>query len=207
MADRAVIYTRVSTQEQAKGGTSLTAQRKACIEYCEREGYQIAEVFVEEGESAKTADRTQLKQLLKYCGQQRNIKAVIVHKLDRFARKVQDHQQLSALLATMGVRLRSVTEPIDDTSVGKLMEVMLSGFAQFDNDVRTERTIKGMKERLLDGRWTFPPPLGYKISRDAAGGKTIVPDELSGPLITQAFGEFATGLYKRLLLPPRVYLR
>ena len=197
MSDRAVIYTRVSTEDQAKNGTSLAAQRKACLEYCEREEYEVSRVFVEEGESAKTADRTQLKELLKYCREQRNIKVVIVYKLDRFARKVQDHQQISALLAGMGVRLRSVTEPIDDSSVGKLMEAVLSGFAQFDNDVRTERTVKGMKERLQEGRWTFPPPLGYRASRDAAGAKTIIPDEVLAPLIAQAFEEFATGLYKR----------
>ena len=167
MAERSVIYTRVSTEEQAKGGTSLSAQRKACLDYCEREGYEVARVFVEEGESAKTADRTQLKELLRYCREQRNIKVVVVHKIDRFARKVQDHQQISALLAGMGIRLRSVTEPIDNSSVGKLMEVMLSGFAQFDNDVRTERTVKGMQEQLQKGTWTFPPPLGYRASRDA----------------------------------------
>src|SRR5581483_2341210 len=102
-----------------------------------------------------------------------------------------------ALLAGMGIRLRSVTEPIDETSVGKLMEVMLSGFAQFDNDVRTERTVKGMKDRLQQGKWTFPPPLGYQASKDRSGAKTIIPDEQSAPLITQAFEEFATGLYKR----------
>lgn len=197
MADRAVIYTRVSTEEQAKGGTSLAVQKTACQDYCERQGYQVAKVFVEEGESAKTADRTQLKALLKYCREERNIKAVVVHKLDRFARQVDDHRQIRALLAGMGIRLRSVTEPIDDTSVGKLMEVMLSGFAQFDNDVRTERTVKGMKERLQEGTWTFPPPLGYRAGRDANGAKTIIPDEQCAKLLTQAFEEFATGLYKR----------
>jgi site-specific DNA recombinase len=197
MADKAVIYTRVSTEEQAKGGTSLAGQKAACLDYCERQGYEVAKVFVEEGESAKTADRTQLKAMLKYCREQRNIKAVVIHKLDRFARNAGDHSQMRNLLTGLGVQLRSVTEPIDESSVGKFMEVVLSGVAQLDNDIRTERSVKGMKQRLQDGRWTFPPPLGYRAGRDATGAKTIIPDEQSAPLITQAFEEFATGLYKR----------
>ena len=204
MAVRVVIYTRVSTEEQAKGGTSLAGQKAACLEYCNQLGYTVAKVFVEEGESAKTADRTQLKSLFKYCREERNIKAVIVHKLDRFARNVGDHSQMRALLTGMGVQLRSVTEPIDDSSTGRFIEVVLSGVAQFDNEIRTERSVKGMKQRLQDGRWTFPPPLGYRAGRDAAGAKTITPDEQSAPLIAQAFEEFATGLHTRAQVLRRV---
>jgi site-specific DNA recombinase len=197
MADKAVIYTRVSTEEQAKGGTSLAGQKAACLDYCERQGYQVAKIFVEEGESAKTADRTKLKEMLKYCREQSNIKAVVVHKLDRFARNAGDHSQMRTLLTGIGVQLRSVTEPIDESSVGKFMEVVLSGVAQLDNDIRTERSVKGMKQRLEGGTWTFPPPLGYRAGRDATGAKTIIPDEQAAPFVAQAFEEFATGLYKR----------
>jgi site-specific DNA recombinase len=197
VAERVVIYTRVSTEEQAKGGTSLAGQRTACLEYCEKQGYKVAKVFVEEGESAKTANRTELKALLTYCREQKDIKAVVVHKLDRFARNAGDHAQLKALLSSMGVQLRSVTEPIDDSSTGKFIELVLSGIAELDNNIRTERSVKGMRQRLQDGRWTFPPPLGYRAGRDATGAKTIIPDEHSAPLITQAFEEFATGLHTR----------
>ena len=197
MAERVVVYTRVSTEEQAKGGTSLAGQKAACLEYCERQGYKVARVFVEEGESAKTANRTQLKALLAYCRTKKNIKAVVVHKLDRFARNATDHTQMRALLSGIGVQLRSVTEPIDDSSTGKFMEHVLAAVAELDNNIRTERTVKGMQHRLKDGRWTFPPPLGYRTGRDATGAKTIVPDEQAAPLITQAFEDFATGLHTR----------
>src|SRR2546423_14160557 len=76
MAEKAVIYTRVSTEEQVKGGTSLSGQKAACEEYCERQGYKVAKSFVEEGESAKTANRTELKALLTYCREAKDIKAV-----------------------------------------------------------------------------------------------------------------------------------
>ena len=63
---RAVIYCRVSTKEQTEN-LSLPTQKRACEEYCLREGWEVARVFVEEGESARSADRTQLKELLTYC--------------------------------------------------------------------------------------------------------------------------------------------
>ena len=62
----AVIYVRVSTKEQTEN-LSLPTQIRACEEYCRREGYEVLERFKEEGESAKTTDRTELQNLLKYC--------------------------------------------------------------------------------------------------------------------------------------------
>ena len=62
----AVIYVRVSTKEQTQN-LSLPTQIRACEEYCRREGYEVLERFKEEGESAKTTDRTELQKLLKYC--------------------------------------------------------------------------------------------------------------------------------------------
>ena len=60
----AVIYVRVSTKEQTEN-LSLPTQLRACEEYCRREGYEVLERFSEEGESAKTTDRTELQKLLK----------------------------------------------------------------------------------------------------------------------------------------------
>jgi DNA invertase Pin-like site-specific DNA recombinase len=64
-------------------------------------------------------------------------------------------------LQSLGISLRSATEPIDDTSTGKLMEGVLAAFAQFDNDVRSDRTRAGMKAALELGRWVFLAPIGY----------------------------------------------
>lgn len=55
----AVIYVRVSTKEQTEN-LSLPTQLRACEEYCRRQGYEVLERFHEEGESAKSADRTGL---------------------------------------------------------------------------------------------------------------------------------------------------
>ena len=62
----AVIYVRVSTKEQTEN-LSLSTQLKACEEYCGREDFELLSPFREEGESAKTADRTELQNLLQCC--------------------------------------------------------------------------------------------------------------------------------------------
>jgi site-specific DNA recombinase len=56
----AVIYVRVSTKEQTEN-LSLPTQLRACEEYCRRQGYEILERFQEDGESAKTTDRSELQ--------------------------------------------------------------------------------------------------------------------------------------------------
>ena len=88
-----------------------------------------------------------------------------MYNLTRFAREKYDHFALRAHLKSLGISLRSATEPIDDTSTGKLMEGVLASFAQFDNDVRSDRTRAGMRAALELGRWTFPAP--HRISERA----------------------------------------
>jgi DNA invertase Pin-like site-specific DNA recombinase len=192
----AVIYVRVSTKEQTEN-LSLPTQLRACEEYCARQGYTVLERFKEEGESAKTADRTELQNLLKYCRTHKGkVHFVVVYNLTRFAREKYDHFALRAHLKSLGISLRSATEPIDDTSTGKLMEGVLAAFAQFDNDVRSERTRAGMRAALELGRWTFRAPLGY-LNAPKWSEKTLVPDPERAPLVKRAFEEFATGRHNK----------
>ena len=192
----AVIYIRVSTKEQTEN-LSLSTQLKACEEYCERQGFNVVARFREEGESAKSADRTELQKLLHFCRTNKGrVQFVVVFNLTRFAREKYDHFALRAHLKSLGISLRSATEPIDDTSTGKLMEGVLAAFAQFDTDVRSERTRGGMKAALELGRWTFLAPLGY-LNAPRSVGKSLIPDPARAPLVRRAFEDFATGRYTK----------
>src|SRR5919201_6154075 len=83
----AVIYVRVSTKEQTEN-LSLPTQLKACEEYCERQGFEVLARFREEGESAKTADRTELQKLLQFCRKNKGtVQFVVVFNVTRFARE------------------------------------------------------------------------------------------------------------------------
>jgi DNA invertase Pin-like site-specific DNA recombinase len=199
----AVIYIRVSTREQTEN-LSLPTQLRACEEYCRREGYQVLERFREEGESAKTADRPALQRLLTFCRANKGrVHFVVVFNLTRFAREKYDHFALRALLKGLGISLRSATEPIDDTSTGKLMEGVLAAFAQFDNDVRSERTRAGMKAALEIGRWTFLAPIGY-LNAPRSFGVSLIEDPERAPLVRELFAEFATGRYTKQQLQARM---
>ena len=119
-----------------------------------------------------------------------------MYNLTRFARERYDHFALHAHLKSLGISLRSATEPIDDTSTGKLMEGVLAAFAQFDNDVRSDRTRAGMRAALELGRWTFPAPLGY-LNAPKWSGKSLVHDPDRAELVKRAFEDLATGRYTK----------
>ena len=105
-----IIYCRVSSKEQIEG-TSLESQELACGEFARSKGIEIQRVFVERGESAKFADRTELLELLDYCRKHKGELAVLlVWKLDRLARNVNDHFNIKATLLKYGLQVVSVTE-------------------------------------------------------------------------------------------------
>lgn len=192
----AVIYCRVSTKEQAHN-LSLATQERQCRNYCEQNGLEVDRVFIEEGESAKTTNRPEFQKLLVHCRKNKsNINFVVVYSLSRFSRHTGDHHAVRGLLTGLGVTLRSVTEPIDDTSSGRFMESMIAAVAQFDNDVRSERTVAGMKAAAEQGRWTFPAPIGYRMV-STSGSSRLELDPVRAPLIRSAFERYATGNYER----------
>ena len=189
---RAVIYCRVSTTEQAQN-LSLPTQERLCREYARREGFEIAKVFIERGESAKTIQRPEFLALLTFCRLNKGkVHALIVHSLTRFSRNTADHHGIRGLLAGFGIALRSVTERIDDSPSGRLMEAVLAGLAQFDNDLRAERTTVGMQEAISRGRWVWMAPLGFTNTRDRLG-PSMRHDPERAPLIRQAFELYAAG--------------
>lgn len=194
-----VIYCRVSSKEQVEG-TSLESQELACKEYAARNHLNVVRVFVERGESAKYADRTQLLEMLAFCGKREHgIQQLLVWKVDRLARNVGDHFNIKATLLKQGARVVSVTEPIDAKPEGKLLETILAGFAQFDNDIRAARTVQGMRRKIQEGIFPWKPPLGYKGSAQS-GSKKTEPDQPEQPafgILQQAWNEFATGAYTK----------
>jgi DNA invertase Pin-like site-specific DNA recombinase len=194
-----VIYCRVSSKEQIEG-TSLESQEAACREYAKAKNIKVLRVFVEQGESAKFADRTQLVELIDFCRTSKgDVQVLIVWKVDRFARNVGDHFSVKATLVKHGVEIVSVTEPIDANPEGKLMETILAGFAQFDNDIRATRTVQGMRKKIKDGILPWGPPMGYLSSQEHGEKKTIPdkPDPRTFPLFQKAWREYATGAYTR----------
>jgi site-specific DNA recombinase len=189
----AIIYVRVSTTEQADFGYSLTTQKQICTEYAIRNGYEVLKVFTEKGESAKTVNRTELQNMLSFIKSNKNkINALIIYKIDRLSRDLYDSLTIRMLLKKIGIKLVSVTEPFnDDTSFGILSANFFSMFAQFDNDVRSERTLIGMAEAVKQGRWLWNAPLGYCF--EYRNQKSyLIPDD-KADIVRKIFNSFVSG--------------
>ena len=183
----AAIYTRVSTLEQVDN-LSLTTQLEACKDYCARHGLAVAKTFTDAGRSAKTTNRPEFLAMVEYCRKHKGrLSSVVVYNITRFSRDVHDHQVIKARLAQYGVTLRSVTEPIDETAIGRMNGNLMSVLAQFDNDVKSERTVVGMKAALKLGRWTHKSPLGYVNGDKKKGEPSLVLDTERAPLMRRAF--------------------
>jgi len=119
---------------------------------------------------------------------------VIVYAVSRFSRDTHDHLFLRNFLSRYGIKLGSVSEPaIDESPSGRLVGTLLSGFSQFDNDLRAAATKTGMKAAVEGGGWTWRLPLGYLKKGQGNDPNTIQLDPECAPLVTTLFQIYAKG--------------
>ncbi len=197
----AVSYLRVSTREQAeRGGTdegfSIPAQREANARKADELGARVVREFVDAGESARSADRDGLQEMLAFIKASR-VQFCIVHKLDRLARNRADDVQIHEALISAGVTLVSATESIDQTPSGMLVHGIMSSIAEFySRNLATEVT-KGMQQKLAQGGTPMRAPIGYlnvrKTDEHGREVRTVEVDHERAPLIRFAFERYATG--------------
>ena len=117
----AVLYVRVSTDEQAKYGYSIDMQQNQCFNFAQKEGYIITKTYIDDGYTARNINRPQFKKLLediKY--KKNNINAVIVWRCDRMVRNnAIYHSEIVPKFAKYGVVLLSATENNDISPYGR----------------------------------------------------------------------------------------
>ena len=189
----AIIYVRVSTADQAEHGYSLQSQEKMCRDYATRNNYEVLKVFTEKGESAKNTKRPEYINMVSYITKNKNkINALIIYKIDRLSRDMYDNLSIRIMLKNFGIELKSVTEPFnDDTSVGILTANFFSMMAQFENDVRSDRTKIGMIEALREGRWLWNAPLGYSF--EYINKKSYLVSNDKADIVIKIFKDFVSG--------------
>jgi site-specific DNA recombinase len=190
-----IIYTRVSTKEQAEKRLSLENQEKECKIFARKGVEEVlvrdANIFRDKGESAKFADRPELQRMLKFVQDNKGkIDFLYIWKIDRLARNLGDYYGIKVALAKYGVRIISVTEPIDDDPVGRFLEAILAAAAQFDNEIRAIRSLTGMRMRVEQGEWPHSATIGYKKVN-----KAVVIDKEYADTIAYLLVEFSTGIY------------
>jgi site-specific DNA recombinase len=185
--DNCVIYTRVSTKEQADNNMSLQTQRRYCEQFATKKGYTIMGYFGGTYESAKTDERTEFNNMLSFVKKSREkISYIIVYSVDRFSRSGANAIYIAQQLKKEGVIILSVTQPTDTTTAsGSLQQNIQFIFSEYDNQLRREKCITGIKEALLRGDWCQAAPIGYE--RGKLNGKKSWVVNLQGKLLRKAF--------------------
>lgn len=155
-------YIRVSTEEQAKFGFSIEAQKTALANYCEEHGYKYT-FFIDEGISASSMKRPALQEMLKKLNV---FDMILFTKLDRLSRNVLDANNINKLLKENNVTMKAIDdEEIDTTNAdGLFMFNLKLSLAQRELGKTSERinfvfSDKRKKGEIVSGKCKQ----GYKI--------------------------------------------
>jgi site-specific DNA recombinase len=149
---KAVLYARVSSERQAEKDLSIPSQLKALRNYALGKNWQIVREFVDEAESARTANRPKFQEMIQ-CAKQRPtpFDVILVWKLSRFARNREDSIIHKRDLKKHGVSVVSINEQVDDSPTGQLLEGLIETLDEFYSANLSQDTRRGMKENAQRG--------------------------------------------------------
>lgn len=186
---KAVIYARFSSDRQRE--ESIEGQLRECHEYAEKNGITIIGEYIDRALSASknTEKRLDFLRMIRDSGAGQ-FEAVLVWKLDRFARDRFDSAHYKRLLKKNGVRVISATESISDGPEGIILESLLEGMAEYYSAELSEKIRRGQKENALKCRNNGGVvPLGYKLGAD----QVLEIDPVTAPIVREIFRRYADG--------------
>lgn len=188
---KAVTYSRVSTDEQAKEGFSLEVQAEKTRQHIESEGWEFIKGYSDPGCSGKDLKRKEIQLVIKEIKEGR-VQALVVHKLDRLTRNIGDLNDLVKMFQKYGVSFVSTTERIDTaTAVGRMFIAMLGVFAQWYRENLSEEVRKGQSKRAEKGLLSVSVPMfGYALGEHT---KLVVKEEES-KWVQWIFEQYISGI-------------
>jgi site-specific DNA recombinase len=169
-------YIRVSTDEQARSGLSLQSQRERVEAWARMYGHSLVDIVSDEGVSARSLDRPGMQRVLRMV-ERREVRGIIVAKLDRLTRSTRDLADMVDLCDRKRVALASVSESLDtSTACGRMVVSMIGVVAQWEREATAERTAAALDAKRRRGlRYSGRAPYGYAF--DGAGGLQASLDE------------------------------
>src|ERR1051326_1959527 len=189
-----VLYARVSSKEQREEGYSVEDQVRLLRDYAVKQGFVIAQEFIDV-ESASKTGRTGFNEMLAYLRRPPACRVILVEKTDRLYRNLTDYAALD--VKGWGVTIHLVKE-------NEILSPQSQSHQQFIHGIKVlvarnhsqnlaEETIKGMTEKARTGIYPSCAPIGYRNVDGVNGKRTITPDPDSAPIITDIFERFAAG--------------
>ena len=192
---RVALYTRVSTEDQAKEGFSLDAQLERLRYYAKAQGWTVAGEFIDEGHSGRTTKRPRYQAMMDASG---SWDTLLVLKMDRIHRNSRNFMAMMDDLRRKGKEFASVTESLDtSTAMGRFVMDIIQRIAQLESDQIGERTFVGMEQKAKVGGGSLgkPAPYGYQYGPD----KALVPVPGEAAVVASLFEGFAAGAGKNEL--------
>ena len=195
---QALIYCRVSSAKQVREGHGLTSQETRCREYAAHKGYEVTEVFRDEGVSGGLIDRPGMLAMLAYLKKRsrHGPSVVLIDDITRLARDIQAHIQLRTAIQGAGGKLESPSIEFGSDSDSILVENLLASVSQHARQKNTEQVINRMRARVMNGYWVFSPPVGYRYEKVNGHGSMLVPDEPVASIVREALEGFASGRFE-----------
>ena len=184
----ACLYLRYSSSNQTE--QSIEGQMHVCQDFCKRHNIRIVEMYIDRATSASKdiEKRVEFLKMIKD-SEKGNFNAVIVYKLDRFARSRYNSATYKYRLKRNGVQLISATENITQDPEGIILESVLEGMAEFYSAELSQKINRGMRESAMKHNSIGGAiPLGYKTV-----DKKLVIDETTAPIVREAFQMYADG--------------
>jgi len=175
---KAAGYVRVSSKEQVEG-ESLSTQRQSIKNFCKANGYQLIEIYADEGISGGSVKERHALLRCLYDGQNGKFDILIIHRLSRFGRNARELLNNHDELSKVGVQLRSISEGIDFSSkYGKAMLGMFAVMAELERDIIREQMLEN---RIARGRRGIPTagklPFGRTFNKET--GKWELDEEVA----------------------------
>jgi site-specific DNA recombinase len=166
----AILYARVSTDEQARSGYSLAQQLEALREYAAREGYEVLEEVSDPGQSGASLERPgmdRVRDLVALGG----VAVVLAQDRDRFAREPAYHYLLKREFEEHGTKIRALNDRGDESPEGELTDGILDQLAKYEKAKIAERTRRGKLRKAREGRVICgaTPTYGFRYNETRDG--------------------------------------
>ena len=158
---RAAIYARYSSHMQRE--ESIDAQLRAARAYCEKKGYIIVKEYCDFEESAKTDKRPAFQEMI-YDGRNKMFDRVIAYKVDRIARKRQDHIFYKVKLQEVGITIEYTDQPLDNSPESIILEGVLEAMSEYYIANLAREIKRGHSENALKAKFNGgTAPFGYMV--------------------------------------------
>lgn len=172
-------YVRVSTDDQARSGLGLEAQRRAIRAAAGREGWNLVEVIIDEGRSAKTLDRPGLMEAVNRVARG-DAQSIAVAKLDRLTRSLVGLADLLEWGERVGAGIIALDLGLDtSTSTGRLIARVMASVGEWEREQISERTRAAAEVRRTRGQRMgrvgvrdAQPAIATRIAEERSAGRT-----------------------------------